>query len=110
VIDSLEGITHALRSTEDTDRNVLYQWLLKKLNLHMAYMHDFSRPSFVRTFLSKRQLGKLVDTGVVTGWDDPRMPTVRGVRRRGMNVFALKDFIIKQGPSRNITAMEWSAI
>ncbi|CAG9986832.1 unnamed protein product, partial [Clonostachys byssicola] len=110
IIDNLEGITHALRSTEYTDRNVLYQWFLEKLNLRIVYMHDFSRLSFVRTSLSKRKLAKLVDTGTVTGWNDPRMPTVRGIRRRGMTVSALNDFIIKQGPSQNITAMEWCAI
>ncbi|KAH8664472.1 putative glutamate--tRNA ligase [Xylariales sp. PMI_506] len=109
VVDSLEGVTHALRSTEYTDRNPLFQWFLDTLKLRQVYMWDFARMNFIRTFLSKRKLAKLVDTGRVWGWDDPRMPTIRGVRRRGMTIPALRDFILKQGPSRNVTTMDWSA-
>jgi glutamyl-tRNA synthetase len=108
VIDSHEGVTHALRSTEYTDRNPQYDWFLKTLKLRKVYMWDFARMNFIRTFLSKRKLAKLVDTGRVWGWDDPRMPTIRGVRRRGMGVEALRDFILKQGPSRNIVTMDWT--
>ncbi|EFX00299.1 glutamyl-tRNA synthetase [Grosmannia clavigera kw1407] len=109
VTDSLEGITHAMRSTEYTDRNAQYQWFLTTLNLRQVHMFDFARMNFIRTFLSKRKLAKLVDTGRVWGWDDPRMPTIRGVRRRGMTIPALRDFILKQGPSRSVTTMEWGA-
>jgi glutamyl-tRNA synthetase len=108
VVDSYEGITHALRSTEYTDRNPQYQWFLDTLGLRKVHMWDFSRLNFMKTFLSKRKLAKLVDSGKVWSWDDPRMPTVRGVRRRGMTVAALRDFIIRQGPSRNIVSMDWT--
>jgi glutamyl-tRNA synthetase len=76
ITDSHEGITHALRSTEYTDRNPLYQWFIDTLKIRQVYMWDFARMNFIRTFLSKRKLAKLVDTGRVWGWDDPRMPTV----------------------------------
>jgi glutamyl-tRNA synthetase len=109
IVDSVEGITHALRTTEYNDRDPQYQWFLKTLNLRHVYNWNFSRMNFIKTFLSKRKLNKVVDDGKVWGWDDPRMPTVRGIRRRGMTIPALQEFILKTGPSKNINLMDWSA-
>lgn len=106
----MEGVTHALRTTEYTDRNEQYQWFLDTLKLRQVHVWDFARISFTRTFLSKRKLKQVVDTGLVSGWDDPRMPTVRGVLRRGLTMPALRQFMLKQGPSRNTVIMDWTIL
>lgn len=108
VVDALEGVTHALRTTEYNDRDAQYQWMLKAMDLRHVYNWNFARMAFIRTFLSKRKLTKVVDQGSVWGWDDPRMPTVRGIRRRGMTIDALQEFILSQGPSKSITLMDWT--
>lgn len=109
IVDSVEGVTHALRTTEYNERDEQYQWFITALKLRKVYNWNFSRLNMIRTLLSKRKLTKLVDEGVVTGWDDPRMPTVRGIRRHGMTVAALHEFILKQGPSKNVVLQDWSA-
>ncbi|KAL8866208.1 MAG: hypothetical protein Q9174_006436, partial [Haloplaca sp. 1 TL-2023] len=108
IVDSMEGITHALRTMEYRDRNPQYQWMLDSLNLRKVHIWDFARMNFIRTLLSKRKLTKFVESGIVWGWDDPRFPTIRGIRRRGMTIDALREFILKQGPSRNIVNLDWT--
>lgn len=107
-LDSAEGVTHALRTNEYRDRNPQYHWIQNALGVRPVEIWDFSRLSFVRTVLSKRKLVKFVDENIVWGWDDPRMPTVRGIRRMGCTIPALREFILKQGPSQNIVNMDWT--
>ncbi|PGH05301.1 glutamate-tRNA ligase [Blastomyces parvus] len=110
VLDSVEKVTYALRTNEYRDRNAQYLWVQKALSLPEVDIWDFSRMNFVRTVLSKRKLAVLVEKGRVWGWDDPRMPTIRGLRRRGLTIEALREFVFKQGPSRNILLLEWSSL
>ncbi|KAL5237027.1 hypothetical protein ACI65C_004437 [Semiaphis heraclei] len=116
IVDSLEGVTHCLRTTEYTDRDAQYYWFCDVLKLGTRnnetrpYVWSYSRLNMTNTVLSKRKLTWFVEQGHVDGWDDPRMPTVRGVLRRGMQVEALKQFIVAQGSSRTVTAMKWDKI
>lgn len=109
-VDAIEGVTHALRTNEYRDRNPQYQWMLDALNLRKVEIWDFGRLNFVYTLLSKRKLQWFVDNGIVGGWDDPRFPTVRGIRRRGMTIETIQEFILAQGPSQQIINMEWDNI
>ncbi|KAJ2932898.1 hypothetical protein H1R20_g4184, partial [Candolleomyces eurysporus] len=109
-VDSLEGVTHALRTNEYRDRNPQYQWMIDALGLRKVHIWDFSRLNFVYTLLSKRKLHWFVDNKHVSGWDDPRFPTVRGIRRRGMTVEALTQFMLLQGPSQAAVSLEWDSI
>ncbi|KAJ2087644.1 glutamate--tRNA ligase [Coemansia sp. RSA 986] len=110
IVDSLEGVTHALRSMEYRDRNPQYEWFFPALDLRPVAIKDFSRMNFVYTLLSKRKLQWFVDQGRVTGWDDPRFPTVRGIRRRGMTIDALRQYVLMQGASQKNMLLEWDKI
>ena len=110
VVDSIEGVTHALRTTEYMDRDDQFYWFIEALGLRKPYIWAYARLNLTNTVMSKRKLTWLVDTGVVDGWNDPRLPTVRGVLRRGLTVEALKQFIIAQGSSRSVVFMEWDKI
>jgi bifunctional glutamyl/prolyl-tRNA synthetase len=110
VVDSVEGVTHALRTTEYMDRDDQFMWFIDALGLRKPNIYAYARLNLTNTVMSKRKLTWLVDTGAVDGWDDPRMPTVRGVLRRGLTVDALKQFIIAQGSSRSVVFMEWDKI
>uniref|UniRef100_T1IPR4 Uncharacterized protein n=1 Tax=Strigamia maritima TaxID=126957 RepID=T1IPR4_STRMM len=110
IVDSMEGVTHALRTTEYHDRDDQYYWFLEQLQLKKPYIWEYSRLNMTNTVLSKRKLTWFVNENHVTGWDDPRFPTVRGILRKGMTVDGLKQFIIAQGSSRSVVTMEWDKI
>merc|ERR1719167_2118039 len=110
IVDSVEGVTHALRTTEYMDRDDQFNWFIDALGLRKPHIWAYARLNLTNTLMSKRKLTWLVDNGAVDGWDDPRMPTVRGIMRRGLTVEALKQFIIAQGSSRSVVFMEWDKI
>jgi glutaminyl-tRNA synthetase len=89
--DAYEGITHSICTLEFEDHRPLYDWTLDALDFdpHPQQI-EFARLNLTRTVMSKRKLRELVETGVVDGWDDPRMPTISGLRRRGYTPEAIK--------------------
>ncbi len=90
--DSIEGITHSICTLEFEDHRPLYDWFLDQLNVFHPQQIEFARLNLSHTVMSKRRLLELVEEGVVTGWDDPRMPTLVGLRRRGYTPEAIRDF------------------
>ncbi|KAL0819856.1 hypothetical protein ABMA28_007881 [Loxostege sticticalis] len=110
IVDAVEGVTHVLRTMEYHDRDPQFYWFIDALGLRKPYIWEYSRLSMTNTVLSKRKLTWFVEQGLVDGWDDPRMPTVRGVLRRGMTVEGLRQFIQAQGSSRSVVFMEWDKI
>ncbi|KAL7674564.1 hypothetical protein ACOME3_000841 [Neoechinorhynchus agilis] len=110
LVDSWEGVTHALRTTEYHDRDEQYDWVLESLKQRKVHICEFSRLNLQSTVLSKRKLAWFVSSNKVTGWNDPRMPTLRGVFRRGMTLDGLRAFIESQGSSKSNVNMEWDKV
>jgi len=111
IVDSIEGVTHTLRTNEYRDRNAQYYWMIDAIGLkHKPYIRDYSRLNFVYTVLSKRKLQWFVESKLVDGWYDPRFPTIQGMVRRGLTVEALREFILGQGFSMSTNMMEWDKI
>jgi glutaminyl-tRNA synthetase len=104
--DSIEGITHSLCSLEYEDHRPLYDWFLQSLGIYAPRQIEFARLRLGYTVLSKRKLIKLVKEGVVAGWNDPRMPTLSGMRRRGYPAQAVVEFIERVGVSKNYSTVD----
>jgi glutaminyl-tRNA synthetase len=95
--DSVEGVTHSLCTLEYEDHRPLYDWYLDALGVYQPQQIEFARLNLSHTMMSKRKLLTLVEDGVVSGWDDPRMPTLAGLRRRGYTPEAIRDFCERIG-------------
>ena len=98
--DSIEGITHSLCDLAYEDHRPLYEWFLNELDIHRTRQIEFARFNMTYTILSKRFLKKLVESGLVNGWDDPRMPTLTAMRRRGYPAGAVRAFIDQVGVAK----------
>ncbi len=110
ISDSLEGITHSLCSLEFENNRELYDWILDNLNIYHPQQIEFARLKVTHTILSKRKLIQLVKEGHVCGWDDPRMPTLSGLRRRGVPPEALHEFCIRVGVARADSTVEYAML
>ena len=99
--DSIEGVTHSLCSLEYEDHRPLYDWYLDELEIYHPQQIEFARLNVSNTILSKRWLVQLVESGYVSGWDDPRMPTLSGFRRRGYTPEAIRDFCDRIGVAKS---------
>jgi glutaminyl-tRNA synthetase len=99
--DSIERITHSICTMEYEDHRPLYDWFLDQLGIYHPQQIEFARLNVSHTVLSKRRLLELVEGGYVSGWDDPRMPTIAGLRRRGYTPEAIRDFCERIGVGKN---------
>ena len=98
--DSIEGITHSICTLEFEDHRPLYDWFVEKLGIHAPQQIEFARLNLTHTVMSKRRLLELVKQGLVSGWDDPRMPTLVGLRRRGYTPAAIRSFCERIGVTK----------
>lgn len=110
--DAIEGITHSICTLEFEDQRPFYNWVLKEVGSWKTppQQIEFARLNLTNTIMSKRHLKKLVDEGVVTGWDDPRMPTIAGIRRRGYTPEAIRNFCDKIGVSKANSTVDISLL
>lgn len=109
--DAIEGITHSLCSIEYVDHRPLYDWFLEKLEIpNPPRQYEFARLNINYTVMSKRKLRELVEKGYVDGWDDPRMPTLRALRRRGFTPASIRNFIELNGISKTASVADWGLL
>jgi len=109
--DALEHITHSLCSLEYEDHRPLYEWVLENTSVPSTPRQiEFGRRSLDYTVMSKRKMRKLVEDGHVSGWDDPRMPTLRGLRRRGYTAASIRDFCKRIGVGKTTNSIEYALL
>ncbi len=104
--DSIEGITHSICTLEFEDHRPLYDWFLDQLKIHHPQQIEFARLNLTHTVLSKRKLLQLVQEGHVTGWNDPRMPTLAGIRRRGYTPESIRTFCERIGVAKRNSTVD----
>ena len=112
ISDALERITHSLCTLEFQDNRRLYDWVLENISIErpLPHQYEFSRLNLEGTLTSKRKLLKLVNEGIVDGWNDPRMPTISGLRRRGYTPASLREFCRRIGVTKQDNVVEYSAL
>ncbi len=108
--DSIEKITHSLCTLEFEDHRPLYDWTLEELDVYRSQQIEFARLNLTNTIMSKRRLLQLVEGGYVSGWDDPRMPTISGLRRRGYTPVAIRTFCDHIGISKRDTVVNMALL
>jgi len=106
--DAIEGVTHSVCSLEFEDHRPLYDWLIENVSVPChPHQYEFARLNISNTVMSKRILRELVNTGIVSGWDDPRMPTLRGLRRRGFTPSAIRKFLAETGLAKSYSIVDY---
>ena len=112
ISDAIERITHSLCTLEFQDNRRLYDWVLENISIErpLPHQYEFSRLNLEDTLTSKRKLLKLVNDGIVDGWNDPRMPTISGLRRRGYTPASLREFCRRIGVTKQDNVVEYSAL
>ncbi len=108
--DSIEGITHSICTVEFEDHRPLYNWFLEQLKIHHPQQIEFARLNLTHTVMSKRKLLQLVEEGHVSGWDDPRMPTLSGMRRRGYTPEAIRNFCDRIGVAKRDSMVDMALL
>lgn len=110
ISDSIEGITHSICTLEFEDHRPLYDWILEALGIFHPQQIEFARLNLTNTVMSKRKLRELVEQHHVNGWDDPRMPTISGLRRRGYTPEAIRDFCDRIGVAKSNSIVDVSLL
>jgi len=108
--DSIEGITHSICTLEFEDHRPLYDWFLDELDVYHPQQIEFARLNLTYTVMSKRRLSELVEKGFVTGWDDPRMPTISGLRRRGYTPESIRTFCERIGVAKRDSMVDMALL